>query len=101
MAPVQRGRWYRIADYDRPSDLVTLGDVDGDELQVPYSRLKLSRDVPEKAVVYNTSTFESTPGAEMVYVAVCPKGHRIPDVSLKDEQIHCHECTRDYECEHE
>ena len=96
---VQRGFWYRIRDFEVTTDIVTV-DAEGGEQPVACSLLKLRKDVPEKATVFNASTF-GPPDSEMVYAAGCPKRHRIDHVNLTDDKVHCGECARDYEWEWE
>ena len=84
---LKRGVWYRLVDFETRSDLVTLF-VAGEERTLAYSLLKPRRDIPEKATVFSPSTL-STPkmGFDvMTYVAVCPKGHEVGEVSLQIRQ---------------
>ena len=101
---LKRGFWHRVADFDSLTNLVTL-DVNGKERTVPYSLLKPSRDLPEKATVFSPSTFvpRGTEIAEAVYVAVCPEGHKIGEVHPKEGiPLACADCHgREYDWEWE
>jgi len=99
-----RGHWYRVVDFDTANDVVTLETQEA-ESEIPYSALKASRDIPEKATVLIRSTLASpSPGIpETTHQAVCPKGHEMGGAHpKKDLPLSCADCGgREFEWEFE
>jgi hypothetical protein len=73
-------------------------EVDEHECEIHDSLVVWRKDPPEKATVFSPSTFGAA-GSEMIYVAVCPKGHEMGKVQVgQGVELACADCHgREYD----
>jgi len=100
---VERGHWYAIRSHD-PQQRTLCLQVADEIVNVNLDSLTFRADLPQKTIVFSEGEWAERPPAELIYIAVCPKGHErqlgeAPPAT--DDACVCSECAREYPWEYE